>query len=98
MHTHTARLPTCSVVVGISAAAEALDNRAPSRLIWAAIRSPAWPPVLRPNGMIWVPLGNLGPAAMRPDMHAESDGPSLIGCRHDHDQRTSEGHHPDVRL
>jgi hypothetical protein len=31
MHKHTARLPVCSAVVGISDAAEAPDNRAPSR-------------------------------------------------------------------
>jgi hypothetical protein len=31
MHKHTARLPACSAVAGIADAAEALDNRAPSR-------------------------------------------------------------------
>jgi len=43
MYRHTGRLPACSAVVEIVDAAEALDNRAPSRLICTARICPGAP-------------------------------------------------------
>ena len=60
MHSHTARLPACSAVVGISAVRRALDNRAPTRR-YARLRPTV--AVLQNNAewLIWRATGWLRP-------------------------------------